>query len=40
VQLILTSGRGAPTEGDMPAGGHFLPKPYDCGQITDLIRAA
>jgi CheY-like chemotaxis protein len=40
VQLILTSGRGSPPEGEMPTGGHFLPKPYDCGQLTALIRAA
>jgi DNA-binding NtrC family response regulator len=40
VQLILTSGRGALTESEMPAGGHFLPKPYNHDQLTDLIRAA
>jgi two-component system, response regulator PdtaR len=40
VQLILTSGRGALSEAEMPAGGHFLPKPYDCNQLTALIRAA
>ena len=40
VQLILTSGRPPPSEAEMPAGGVFLPKPYDCGQLTALIRAA
>jgi len=40
VQLILTSGRGALAAAEMPAGGHFLPKPYDCDQLTALIRAA
>jgi two-component system, response regulator PdtaR len=40
VQLILTSGRGALSEAEMPAGGHFLPKPYECGQLTALIRTA
>jgi two-component system, response regulator PdtaR len=40
VQLILTSGRGSPLESEMPAGGRFLPKPYDCEQLTSLIRAA
>jgi CheY-like chemotaxis protein len=40
VQLILTSGRGLPREGEMPAGGQFLPKPYDCEQLTEMIRAA
>ena len=40
VQLILTSGRGALTESEMPAGGHFLPKPYRCDQLTALIWAA
>jgi hypothetical protein len=24
----------------MPAGGHFLPKPSDCDQLTALIRVA
>jgi two-component system, response regulator PdtaR len=40
VQLILTSGRASPPESEMPAGGHFLPKPYDYDQLTSLIRAA
>lgn len=40
VQLILTSGRGSPPANEMPAGGHFLPKPYNCDQLTALIRAA
>ena len=40
VQLILTSGRGSPLEAEMPAGGYFLPKPYDAYQLTALIRAA
>ncbi|MEJ0066130.1 MAG: response regulator [Caulobacteraceae bacterium] len=40
VQLILTSGRASPPDDEMPAGGHFLPKPYDCHQLTALIRAA
>jgi CheY-like chemotaxis protein len=40
VQLILTSGRGSPPADEMPTGGHFLPKPYDCGQLTALIRTA
>jgi CheY-like chemotaxis protein len=39
VQLILTSGRSPPQD-EMPAGGLFLPKPYDAGQLTALIRAA
>lgn len=40
IQLILTSGRGALTAREMPPGGHFLPKPYDCTQLAALIRAA
>ena len=40
VQLILTSGRGALAADEMPPGGQFLAKPYDCNQLTDLIRAA
>jgi CheY-like chemotaxis protein len=40
VQLILTSGRGAPRVGASPAGSQFLPKPYDCEKLAALIRAA
>jgi two-component system, response regulator PdtaR len=40
VQLILTSGRGPPLENEMPVGVHFLPKPYDCQSLADLIMAA
>jgi DNA-binding NtrC family response regulator len=40
VQLIITSGRGEPLESEMPAGGQFLPKPYDCDFLKALIRAA
>jgi DNA-binding NtrC family response regulator len=40
VQLILTSGRGAPRASDMPAGVRFLLKPYDCHALTELIKAA
>jgi CheY-like chemotaxis protein len=40
VQLILTSGRGVPSAGEMPAGGQFLLKPYNCNLLTALIRAA
>jgi CheY-like chemotaxis protein len=40
VQLIITSGRGPLTTGAMPAGGVFLPKPYDYAELTALIRAA
>jgi DNA-binding NtrC family response regulator len=39
VRLILTSGR-SPPEDEMPAGGLFLPKPYDCNALTALILAA
>jgi len=40
VRLILTSGRGAPLASELPLGGQFLPKPYDSGLLTTLIRAA
>ncbi|HZC17290.1 MAG TPA: response regulator [Caulobacteraceae bacterium] len=40
VQLILTSGRGAPLERELPVGGKFLLKPYDCNHLTALIKAA
>jgi CheY-like chemotaxis protein len=40
VQLIVTSGRGSPLESEMPAGGHFLAKPYHHAQLVALIRVA
>ena len=40
VQLILTSGRAPPLASEMPAGGHFLAKPYDQSRLNALIRAA
>ena len=40
VRLILTSGGSAPHEAEMPAGGHFLPKPYNYDQLTALVCAA
>ncbi len=40
VQLILTSGRGAPLDADLPVGARFLLKPYNANQLTSLIRAA
>ncbi len=36
VRLILTSGRG-PLPRKPPAGAHFLPKPYDCAALAELI---
>ena len=39
VQLILTSGRGAPTQSEMPAGARFLPKPYSGQQLNAMILA-
>jgi len=38
VQLILTSGRAAPSPSEMPPGGQFLPKPYDFNRLAALIR--
>ena len=40
VQLILTSGRGAPHQSEMPTGSQFLAKPYDCNRLARLIRTA
>jgi len=40
VQLILTSGRGGPLASEMPAGAHFLMKPYDSSQLSALIKSA
>ncbi len=37
VRLILTSGRGEPLPGEMPAGAVFLPKPYDMRSLVALV---
>lgn len=39
VQLILTSGRVRPSEGDMP-DADFVPKPYNHRVVPELIRTA
>ena len=37
IQLILTSGRGAPADADMPPGAWFVPKPYSAIDLTRRI---
>lgn len=40
MQVIVTSGRGLPSAGDMPPGSLFLAKPYSGDSIVKLINAA
>lgn len=37
VRLILTSGRDAPQQCDLPEDGQFLPKPYDRASLARLV---
>jgi two-component system, response regulator PdtaR len=39
VLLIVTSGKAALRDADLPAGGRFIPKPYDDDQVINTIRA-
>jgi CheY-like chemotaxis protein len=38
IRIIATSGRFKVNDGDLPAGGRFLPKPYSAGQILGALR--
>jgi two-component system, response regulator PdtaR len=38
IRIIATSGRFSVRDGDLPAGGRFLPKPYSAGQILGALR--
>jgi CheY-like chemotaxis protein len=38
IRIIATSGRFHVRDGDLPAGGRFLPKPYSSGQILGALR--
>ena len=38
VAVLVTSGRAEPEEGDLPAGGKFLPKPYTAHSLMSMIR--
>jgi CheY-like chemotaxis protein len=39
IKIIVTSGRETVAEQDLPAGGRFVAKPYDPGEIKDVLRA-
>jgi CheY-like chemotaxis protein len=36
--LLLTSGRVQPSDGEIPTGGKFLPKPYTAHSLMAMIR--
>jgi two-component system, response regulator PdtaR len=38
IRIIATSGRFKVSDGDLPTGGRFLPKPYSAGQILGALR--
>lgn len=38
IQLIVTSGRDVSHHPDFPLGGHFIPKPYENGSVTGMLR--
>lgn len=38
VKIVATSGRARIADGDLPAGGRFLPKPYSAAEITATLR--
>ncbi|ACK51713.1 response regulator receiver protein [Methylocella silvestris BL2] len=37
IALLLTSGRPLPGSGELPAGGIFIPKPYQSEEVTDAL---
>ena len=39
IHLIVTSGVDVPSEGQLPANGRFIAKPYSAEQITAALRA-
>jgi CheY-like chemotaxis protein len=39
VELILTSGHVQIAQGELPERGHFLPKPYNSGQLTRVLES-
>jgi two-component system, response regulator PdtaR len=38
VAIVIVSGKVRPGPGDMPPGGHFVPKPYQPNAVVELIR--
>jgi len=39
VELILTSGQVKVSDADLPARGHFFSKPYDAGQLVNILKS-
>ena len=39
VAIVIVSGRLAPQPGDLPEGGHFLPKPVPPDTLVERVRA-
>ena len=40
IKIVATSGHFKLQDGDLPANGLFLPKPYDARQVVKIIRDA
>lgn len=38
IEIIVTSGKAARAPAELPLGSVFLPKPYDPGRLTTLLR--
>lgn len=38
ISIVVTSGKLRPRADEMPEGGHFIPKPYDPGELIGLVR--
>lgn len=37
IEIIVTSGKSMPTKAEMPARGHFFPKPYNADRVTEML---
>ena len=37
IEIIITSGLCVPAKADMPARGHFFPKPYNADRVTAML---
>jgi len=37
IEIIITSGKSRPTGAEMPARGHFFPKPYNADRVTEML---
>jgi CheY-like chemotaxis protein len=38
IKIIVATGRGAPSEDELPEGSRFLPKPYAREKVLETIR--